>query len=193
MKIAISLALFLYLSSNYLIASEIESGEIKQRSQQSKAVIKQFFGELKTELKGALKSGGPTKAIGVCQQVAPAISKKYSLKKGWTVSRTSLKNRNPDNAPDTWEKTVLEKFEARKASGEDPKTMDYAEIIENKGKRSFRYMKAIPTAEKPCLMCHGTKIKPEITKLLNKHYPEDKALGYKPGDIRGAFSIIQPM
>ncbi|MDH5573028.1 MAG: DUF3365 domain-containing protein [Gammaproteobacteria bacterium] len=193
MKFTLSLFLALFINSHYLIAAEVNNGDIEQRTQASKAVIKQFFEELKSELKGALTAGGPAKAIEVCKQVAPAIALKYSTQNNWSVSRTSLKNRNPDNAPDAWEKSVLEKFNARKAAGEDPLTIDYAEIVDNKGERNFRYMKAIPTAEKPCLMCHGTKIKPEINELLNKHYPEDKAVGYQEGDIRGAFSITQPM
>jgi hypothetical protein len=56
-----------------------------------------------------------------------------------------------------------------------------------------RYMKAIPTAAKPCLACHGAKISPEVAAKLDDIYPEDKARGYGAGDIRGAFTIRQPM
>ncbi len=54
-------------------------------------------------------------------------------------------------------------------------------------------MKAIPTAEKPCLACHGGKIQIKVTETLDKLYPQDQARGYKAGDIRGAFTITQPM
>jgi hypothetical protein len=167
--------------------------DLDKRAQESRAVIKQFFGELKGQLVAALKSGGPGKAIPVCKDVAPAIAKKHSKAKGWDVARTSLKLRNPNNAPDAWEQGVLEQFEARKAAGEDPKKMEFYEVVEQDGKQVFRYMKAIPTAEKPCLMCHGENIKPEITQILDEQYPEDQARGYKAGDIRGAFTITQPM
>ena len=65
-------------------------------------------------------------AIGMCQIVAPDIAASQSLASGWRVGRTSLKTRNPANAPDEWERMVLEDFERRKAAGEAAKTLDYA-------------------------------------------------------------------
>ncbi|MFC1603376.1 DUF3365 domain-containing protein, partial [Pseudomonadota bacterium] len=105
----------------------------------------------------------------------------------------SLKPRNTANTPDPWETSVLKQFDARKAAGEDPKKMEHYEVVTQNGKQLFRYMKAIPTAEKPCLVCHGSNIKPPIAAALDKLYPQDKARGYKAGDIRGAFTITQPM
>ncbi|MCW9025551.1 MAG: DUF3365 domain-containing protein [Gammaproteobacteria bacterium] len=166
---------------------------LEKRAQESRAVIKQFFGDLKGELVSSLKKDGPVAAIKVCKQVGPAIATKHSKDKGWDIGRTSLKLRNPKNVPDQWEKAVLQKFEARKAAGEDPKKMEFYEVVTENGKKSFRYMKAIPTAEKPCLACHGSSIKAPIVDALDANYPEDKARGYKAGDIRGAFTISQPM
>ncbi|MBL6933600.1 MAG: DUF3365 domain-containing protein, partial [Rhodospirillales bacterium] len=54
-------------------------------------------------------------------------------------------------------------------------------------------MKAIPTDEKPCLACHGGNISEEVAAKLDDLYPQDKARGYNAGDIRGAFTIRQPM
>ena len=173
--------------------SQVFADEMAQRAAESRAVVKEFASELKTELKRALKEGGPVKAITVCNAVAPAIANQQSKKHGWRIGRTSLKVRNPANAPDEWEKEVLERFEARKKTGEDPARMEYFEVVEQNGKRLFRYMKAIPTAEKPCLLCHGSHIEPEVAKELDKLYPHDQARGFKAGDIRGAFTITQPM
>jgi hypothetical protein len=53
-------------------------------------------------------------------------------------------------------------------------------------------MKAIPTG-KVCLKCHGEKIDPDVEASLKQNYPRDKARGFKEGDIRGAFTITQPM
>ena len=174
-------------------AGQPYADEMTQRAAQSRAVVKEFATELKKQLGKALKEGGPVKAITVCNAVAPAIAKQQSMKHGWQIGRTSLKLRNPANAPDTWERKVLEKFEARKRAGEDPATMEYFEVVEQGGKRLFRYMKAIPTAEKPCLICHGTRIEPEVARILDELYPNDRARGFKAGDIRGAFTITQPM
>ena len=188
MKRIIALSLLLAIPFSLSAGNDLE-----KRAQESRAVIKAFVGELKGQLGSTIKQSGPVQAISVCKDAAPAIAKKHSDKKGWRVARTSLKLRNPDNAPDAWEKGVLEQFEARKAAGEDPKKMEHYEVVEVGGNKSFRYMKAIPTAERPCLMCHGGNIKPEIAKTLDEKYTNDQARGYKAGDIRGAFTITQPM
>lgn len=157
--------------------------------QEARQVIKQFFTRLKGELKAAMKAGGPENAIEVCHVKAPKITAEVSNQTGWRVARTSLKNRSPANAPTAWEKKVLEMFEARKAAGADPKTLDYSEIVEVDGKRVFRYMKAIPTGQ-ICLKCHGGKeVSPAVEARLKELYPNDKARGFKVGDIRGAFVL----
>ena len=174
------------------IGSASANEELKQRAGKSKAVVQEFMGQLKGELEAAMKSGGPLNAIDVCHKTAPVIAKTLSDKYGWEIARTSLKTRNPDNAPDSWETGVLENFEQRKAKGEDVVPMAYFEAVETNGKKNFRFMKAIPTAE-VCLKCHGTDIAPEVKAKLQEIYPDDKATGFKLGDIRGAFTISQPM
>lgn len=166
--------------------------DIQERVAGSKAVVKEFMGELKGHLQNAMKAGGPVNAISVCNEAAPAIAQRQSEKHGWEVARTSLRYRNPDNAPDAWEAEVLKKFEERKAKGEDVKPMAYYEVVEQDGKKVFRFMKAIPTGE-VCLKCHGESIAEPAKAKLDELYPGDKARGFKLGDIRGAFTITQPM
>ena len=166
--------------------------DVTQLSLEGRKIVKSFFEELKGELGKAMKAGGPVNAIEVCQVKAPAISIATGEKTGWRVARTSLKLRNPANTPDFWERQVLKSFEARKAGGEDVKKMEHAEILSVDGQTTFRYMKAIPTAEL-CLNCHGGDVKPEVDAKLKELYPYDKARGYKLGDIRGAFTLSKPM
>ena len=168
---------------------QVSAGEQKALAAEGKKIFKEFGKTLVGHVKKSMKSGGPVKTITVCNEIAPAVAAKLSKKHGVELGRTSLKLRNPNNAPDAWEKNVLMKFEQRKAAGEKLKTMAFKEIVMEDGKQYFRMMKAIPTAKKPCLMCHGSKVKAEIENQLIKLYPEDKARGYKAGDIRGAFSL----
>lgn len=193
MKKLIAIAL---LSVAPLTLSHAADANIEQRVAESKAVVKEFMGKLVTQLKGAMKEGGPTKAIEVCNKVAPGIAAEVSKQYGWDVGRTSLKLRNPANAPDAWEEKTLKKFEERRANGEGPAKMAYYEVVEENGKKQFRFMKAIgmpPLSKMPCLKCHGENINPKIKAKLDELYPNDKATGYKPGQIRGAFTITQPM
>ena len=158
---------------------------------EARGIIKQFATQLKGELKKGMKEGGPVNAINVCVKKAPEITNQVSASSGWTVTRTSLKPRTISNNPLPWERKVMEEFEARKAAGADPKTLDYSDIVEEDGKKVFRYMKAIPTG-KVCLKCHGgDNVDPDVVTRLKSLYPSDKARGFKEGDIRGAFVLIK--
>jgi hypothetical protein len=169
------------------------SGEdLEPRAEQSRAAVKDFMLNLKGALQQALQAGGAINAIAVCKEKAPAIAADVSNQKGWRVARTSLKVRNPSNAPDDWERKALEDFDKRNAKGENPDTMEFYEVVEESDGPVFRYMKAIPTAHL-CLECHGENIDAAVAKKLDALYPADQARGFKAGDIRGAFTITQPI
>jgi len=167
--------------------------DAQERIADNRQIVKQLFTALKGKLEQALDDGGPANAIPACKAEVPKIGKAFKEKyPGWRIARTTLKTRNPANAPDSWEKEVLESFEARKNAGEDPKKIEYSAFVEKDGSKVFRYMKAIPTAE-VCTLCHGPKIMPDVAAKLDELYPEDQARGFNIGDIRGAFTITQPV
>lgn len=157
---------------------------------QAKTAIAAFAGALKSELVSAMQSGGPIEAINVCNTRAILIGEEVSLEQGMTLSRVSLKNRNPGNAPNEWQAEVLDSFESRKAAGEGPATLAWHEVADTESGKEFRFMKAIPTGA-ICLACHGQTLAPPVTEQLAKLYPEDKAKGYSEGDLRGAFVVIK--
>ena len=177
------------------LAAAAQAGEevdTQKRIAGSRAVVKEFAGSLRAALKGALEEGGPPEGLSVCQETAPSIAAFHAEKTGWRVGRTSLKARNPKNAPDAWERRVMTEFETRKLAGEDPAKLEFAEVVGTGDQRAFRYMKAIPTG-KPCLACHGKVLAPEIETKIQSLYPADQATGFAIGDIRGAFTITQPL
>jgi hypothetical protein len=174
-----------------LLCSFYVYAENNQRlTDETRDAIKALGTELKTALQSALKSGGPIKALGVCNTKAPMLAHKVSSEKGMEVGRTSLKPRNELNAPDTWELSVLEQFEHRKAEGEAVKSIEYSEVTQHNGNKVFRYMKAIPT-EDVCLVCHGEHIADKLSAEIKKLYPNDRATGFSKGDIRGAFTVVK--
>lgn len=160
----------------------------EQQLQEARGIVKAFAGNLKGALKPAMESGGPVKAISVCNHQAGPIAENASAQSGWQVSRTSLKIRNEANIADSWELQVLQKFESRKGAGEDINTIEYSEVITADGKSVYRYMKAIPTGGL-CLKCHGDQLDGAVAAKLKELYPRDKAVGYQMGDVRGAFSL----
>lgn len=160
----------------------------------AKTAIKTLGMTLQGELKLAMKNGGPINALDVCNTKAPEIAKAVSTEKDMAVSRVSLKNRNAvAGKANDWQEAILKDFESRKAGGEKPDTLAYADIVKtDDGKQEFRFMKAIPTGGL-CLSCHGTEVKPEVSAKIKELYPEDKATGYKEGDLRGAFLVVKQL
>jgi mono/diheme cytochrome c family protein len=144
------------------------------------------------ELTTALAAEGPASAIGVCREVAQVVAQDVSAREGLEVGRTSLRLRNPANAPDDWERAQLEAFVAAAASGADPTTLEHAEVVTENGAQVFRWMKAIPMGEL-CVQCHGPDVAPEVAAAIRAAYPEDQATGFRPGEIRGAFTVRKPL
>ena len=169
-----------------------QAADVAALKQEGRQIVKQFLGTLKPELKKALQAGGPVHAIDVCHEKAPQITAELSHKTGWQLKRTSLKVRNPANAPDAWEKRVLQRFEQQKAQGAEVKKLEYGEVVEESGRKVFRYAKAIP-AGKVCVVCHGEHVPAPVMKAIRTYYPHDRATGFRPGDIRGMFSFKKPL
>ena len=186
-RFTIAIALSAFLSSSAIADEDMSARVMKYRS-----AIKSLVMSLKSELRRAMRAGGAINALDVCHTKAEPISSKVSKQVGFSVKRTSLKPRNSNNAPDDWERAVLEQFEQRKAQGENPKRLEFVEVVENNGQRQVRYMKAIPTRG-VCLRCHGSEIAPKVMNKLQELYPNDKATGFKVGDLRGAFSITETL
>ncbi len=161
--------------------------EKKALTNEAKAIVKQFAGQLKPQLKQAIKSGGFEHAVQVCSVQAPKIAQQLSMQTGWSVKRISLKARNASAAePNEFERGVLEKFNKRQQAGEPAAKIAYAKLSEGK----YQFIKA-QGVQGLCLNCHGQNITPEVKQVLNKYYPNDKATGYELGQIRGAFSLTK--
>ncbi|MGY6276830.1 Tll0287-like domain-containing protein [Methylomonas sp. MgM2] len=188
--IAKSLAIAMLCPASLCYAQNGGTAEQQAYLQESRQIAKAFTRSLGSTLKAQLESGDAVSAIGVCKYVAPALAADYS-NESLTVARVSLKNRNPVlGKPDLWETQVLQRFDREHTEAKPANTMEISEMTEEADGRWFRYMKAIPT-QPMCLQCHGQTgdISPEVKTLLAEEYPDDRATGYRVGDIRGAVSI----
>ena len=191
-------------SRTFLIAAAVAAVLIPAQSQQARAdeapanaqsataqaAVQAFGAALKGELMQAMQAGGPVNAIEVCNARAPAIAEAVSIEQDVDLYRVSLKPRNPENAPNGWQRDVLVGFEERKAAGEDPAGLTWQATVDTPGGREFRYMQAIPTAGL-CLNCHGEALAPPVREKIAALYPDDQATGFSEGDIRGAFVVIE--
>jgi len=182
--------LFITLFITLLPMFPVHASDAWQALADSRATVGEFMQTLKQELQASMQAGGPVNAVNVCNLAAPAIANTYSAREGREVGRTSLRVRNPANAPLAWQRAVLESFEQRKQAGEDVTALEFHELVTTEGVRELRYMKAIPTLQL-CLACHGESVDSVVRTRLEELYPEDQAMGYRVGDIRGAFSVTQ--
>lgn len=180
------------LCAALLIPAGLHASDDDTQIEQARKATAAFGGALKSELVRAMQSGGALEAIEVCHTRADEIAETVSKDTGMDVSRISSKNRNPANAANDWQLAVLRSFDERRKSGDAPAALTWSETVDTASGREFRFMKAIPTAGL-CLQCHGTAINPEVSAKLNELYPHDKAVGYREGDIRGAFLVTSKL
>lgn len=159
------------------------------------ARAREAAGALGTRLQGrllaALDQGGPPQAVEVCSVEAQEIARSLSVD-GALVRRVSLRTRNPENDPDPHERGILEAWDA--VWGEEEVPGEVWQVTVQEGGRTLRYLRPIPVAG-PCTTCHGEpeEMVPELLALIRRLYPEDRAVGYASGDLRGAISVSIPL
>jgi len=154
--------------------------------------VKRLMGELKANLGTALKEGGFPRAVEFCAGKAEELTKKVNNELVVVrVSRVSDRYRNPKNRPDRLDAEVIEEFRKKLSRGELP-AYEIREVELN-GKRYFVYYKPITVAPF-CLNCHGDpkQMNPEVLRVIREKYPQDRALGYKAGELRGVFKVLIP-
>jgi hypothetical protein len=104
------------------------------------------------------------------------------------VKRTSLKIRNPANMPDAREQAVLNAWAKMDSKKQKLPPFEMESVSENE----IRYYKPL-RVEAMCLTCHGTP-SGELAAAIKKKYPDDKATGFKEGDLRGLIRVsLKPL
>ena len=177
------------------VPSSATEPDVQARVEDAKTATAGFLQQLGGTMKREMQAGGPIAALKVCRDVAPDIANDLSLQKGWQVKRVGTRVRNPMlGTPDAWEQGVLQDFERRAAQGETFDAMTHFEVVEEPAGKSLRFMKAIGLAPQ-CVVCHGSaeQIAEPVRAELQTLYPHDRAVGYQPGELRGAVSIRQPL
>lgn len=139
----------------------------------------------KASLQQALKAGladGPVAAVDACRLRAPALAEAVTPD-GVRVGRGSHRLRNPDNAAPDWVEPILARYLAE-PSDREPATVPLGE-----GRAGY----VEPIVLGPlCETCHGDAIAPELAARIASRYPEDRAVGFRTGDLRGVFWVEMP-
>ena len=150
----------------------------------------EFMKELKTILVAEMKKGGPESALNVCSDTAQEFAKTYSAEKGMELRRVSFMNRNEANVPDDAELMWLKECENMMKADNFNKDTVFFRVERSANSRTLHLAKPILLAEE-CVVCHGTdeQIPANIKKLIAEKYPNDKAVNFSPGDLRGLVTV----
>ncbi len=150
--------------------------------------VKKLMGELKSNLGTALKEGGFPKAIEFCSGKAEELTEKVNKELAVVkVKRVSDKFRNPKNRPDELDQEVINEFK------EELKEGKLSPYKVKKFDGYFVYYKPILVSPF-CLNCHGKpeSMNPEVLNAIREKYPNDRALNYRAGQLRGVFKVVIP-
>ena len=132
-------------------------------------------------------------AVLVCQtQALPLTAEKLADQPTLvSVKRTSLRLRNPANAPDAAERLALDHVAKLVAAGQPPPPV-LVQRIQPSGtaKPEWRVYRPIATKAE-CLVCHGDPAtqSPALRAALQTRYPTDAATGYAADQWRGLFRV----
>jgi hypothetical protein len=183
-------AVLLAVLGGCMTPPELGAHQVETASYKAKAAADLLFQRLSAELAAAMANGGAPAAVLVCKDRARAIASEIEIASGVDIERTALRVRNPANAPDAWEKGVMGSFIARRESGEEWSVMSAASV----DGQDLRWMRPIPLGG-TCVTCHGggDAITPETRRALAEYYPDDEAVGFSAGELRGAFTARVPL
>tara|TARA_B100000749_G_scaffold280897_1_gene280751 strand:- start:28316 stop:28825 length:510 start_codon:yes stop_codon:yes gene_type:complete len=114
----------------------------------------------------------------VCKPVGMELQK-LAKSKGIMIKQASTKYRNPKNKPTSMELDIFNRMS------------NDANLVSlwTKSGEGHHYFRRIDV-QKACLNCHGAKSnRPEFIK---SKYKNDKAFGFKAGDLRAIYSVFIP-
>ncbi|NWF88411.1 MAG: DUF3365 domain-containing protein [Ignavibacteriaceae bacterium] len=136
-------------------------------------------------LLNAINTKETENALEFCSLKAIELTDSMSLALNVKIKRVSDKNRNLSNAANEEELKYI--IAAKDLLSKNQKLIP--RITEINGRWVAYYPILI---DRMCLQCHGQKnadIKPKTLNMIKKHYPNDKAFGYKENDIRGIWVV----
>lgn len=141
---------------------------------------------LMANVASAIKEGGTDYAVDFCNTAAMPLTDSIASMHQSKIERLTDKNRNPNNTLsaeidiEVWEK-MMAAFQSNEA------TKDYVEQEDGE----VYFYRPIHIAMETCLKCHGGNddISESTRKIIAEKYPNDKALGYEMGDLRGMWKV----
>ena len=170
----------------FLESTPAQDTTLEVYRRQGKEIVKATFTALSSQLKSAMKQGGVPYAVTFCNVTAMPITDSLAARYDVDIKRVSMRNRNTDNAPDALEESMISSLQKMMVASYEGINMVVLDQDENPV-----YVQPIVLGDQ-CLQCHG-KIGADVTaanyEIIQSLYPNDKATGYRSGDLRGIWRI----
>ena len=180
-----------------------ETKESKNNKKTNKEVSKPSFDKKAYEIKGKKiaietfklfkgkieeigKTNGLDEAVNFCHNNAQTLTDSIGKANNVSMRRASHKLRNSKNKPNIDQLAVINNYLEQQETHKDliPMVM--------KDDKGFVHFYAPIKLKKKCLQCHGKpieQINEKILKIIKTNYPDDKATGFREGELRGIWDI----
>ncbi len=161
--------------------------------ERAQAAAGEFSTRLRTALREHMGSEGPVSALDFCHDQAPQIADAIMAVHGLRLGRVAIADRvrNPGNTANEWQQPVLDRFAAAVAAGQAPEDQVAVLSDDLPDGIALRLMRGI-RVEPQCQLCHGRELSPGIADAVARLYPDDRAIGFVEGDLRGALWVEVP-
>jgi hypothetical protein len=149
-------------------------------------IVGATFDTLRKSLFSAISLHGLEGAITFCNERAYPITNIYA--DSVVIRRTSLRVRNESNYPDSLEVIVLNEMDKLMNASQTPGVR----IVRHSSNGEVHFFKPI-LLQPMCTNCHGapqTQIQSSTLARIQQLYPNDKAIDFKDGDLRGLWHVI---
>ena len=154
-------------------------------------VAGRLFTSLMTTLQEKIASEGPEAAIAYCRLEALPLTAQIAeeFPQVQSVRRTALRVSNSGNQPDATDRAVLEEWLASWKPAAPPKPV-IKQVTTDDVTKAIRYYRPVPVMA-TCLACHGSEkeIAPNVRAAITRDYPQDEAVDFQEGDLRGAIVV----
>lgn len=178
------------------MTEELQSRELKRAlpaeimakgDEIGQAAVNMAQSTLQAALGKALSEGGVPNAIQYCNLAAYPLMKQWEDSLGLKIRRVTDRTRNPADRLSEVEMSIFEAYlAAEELPGSQIQELDEQHLI---------LTKPIPIGNAMCLQCHGTpgkELAVENHALIRKLYPQDQAINYELGQLRGMWSVVIP-
>jgi hypothetical protein len=190
MKIFISFFLFLLITLSSCQMNQprdLTAEETAEYINKGKSIIQQSFKALSGQLGSALNEGGVQNAVSYCNIKANPIMDSLSQAHQVTISRVSLRPRNPGNITGAKDAEIMKDY--LKLQSEQEPMEPFLETTQDDG---VTFYMPITIISPLCLKCHGEvgkDIAQEDYDVIKSLYPQDQATGYVMNELRGMWKV----